>query len=301
MCSDDIIKGVAKTIENLTKSKKLTHLEYKKRLIKIWNEVAPRYHERWAKYDIGPFRSSSELVKLADIRPGHMVLDLACGTGAITKRIAAKVGSSGTVVGVDSSISAIKIAKKEINNKTNLDFVLSDAEFIKFNKKFDVVTCQYALFFFPKAGKVLRNIKQYLKKNGTLALTLHGNKDTVPYFSSILDVVEKFIPDYVPQGTPNLDRFGTSSNLKKTISASGFTDIRILEYTFTYRPGTFSDYWQNYLKYLAKPLKEKIKTLSAEQRGKMKDQIKQNTLPYTKKSGQIVFPWKILILTAKKP
>lgn len=284
----------------MIRSKKLTHAEYKKRLIKTWNEIAPRYHRRWAKNNIGPFRSSSELVKLADIQTGYVVLDLACGTGAVTKRIAAKVGSTGKVVGVDSSISAIKIAKKE-NNKTNLDFILSDAEFIKFNKKFDVVTCQYALFFFPNANKVLRNIKQYLKKNGTLALTLHGNKDTVPYFSSILDVVEKFIPDYIPQGTPNLDRFGTRDQLKKTISSSGFTNVRIREYVFDYRPGTFPDYWQNYLKYLAKPLKEKIKTLSVIQKKKMKNQIKQNTLPYTKKSGQIVFPWKVLILIAKRP
>jgi ubiquinone/menaquinone biosynthesis C-methylase UbiE len=284
----------------LLRSKEITRSEYKKRLIKTWNEVAPRYHKRWAKNNIGPFRSSSELVRLANIRAGHTVLDLACGTGAITKRVTARVGLSGKVIGVDSSISAIKIAKKEIS-KANLDFILSDAEFIKFNKKFDVVTCQYALFFFPNALKVLRNIKQYLKKNGTLALTLHGNKDTVPYFSNILDVVEKFIPDYIPQGTPNLDRFGTRDQLKKIISKAGFTNIRIWEYTFTYNPGTFSDYWQNYLKYLARPLKEKIKALSDVEKKKMKNQIKQNTLPYTKKSGQIIFPWKVLILIAKRP
>jgi ubiquinone/menaquinone biosynthesis C-methylase UbiE len=285
----------------LVRTKKLTNLEYKKQLIKTWNEIAPRYHKRWAKNNIGPFRSSSELVRLADIQTGHAVLDLACGTGAITKRIAAKVGSAGIVIGVDSSISAIKIAKKENNHKTNLDFVLSDAEFIKFNKKFDVVTCQYALFFFPNAHKVLQNIKQYLKKNGTLALTLHGNKDSVPYFSSILDVITKFIPDYTPQGTPNLDRFGTKEQLKKTISKAGFTNIRIQECVFTYRPGTFSDYWQNYLKYLSKLLKEKIKTLSIIQKQKLKDQIKQKTIPYTKKNGQITFPWKVLILIAKRP
>ena len=285
----------------MVRTKKFTYLEYKKRLIKTWDEIAPRYHERWAKNNIGPFRSSSELVKLANIRTGYTVLDLACGTGAITKRITTMVGSTGKVVGVDSSISAIKIAKKENNHKTNLDFVLSDAEFIKFNKKFDVVTCQYALFFFPNAHKVLLNIKQYLKKNGTLALTLHGKGDSVPYFSSILDVIIKFIPDYTPQGTPNLDRFGTKEQLKKTISKAGFTNVRIQEHIFTYRPGTFSDYWQNYLKYLSKPLKEKIKTLSIIQKQKMKDQIKQKTTFYTKKNGQIIFPWKVLILTAKKP
>ena len=182
-----------------------------------------------------------------------------------------------------------------------MNFILSDVEFIKFNKKFDLVTCQYALFFFPNAEKVLQNIKQYLKKNGILALALHGSKDSVPYFSSILDVMTKFIPDYIPDGAPNLDRFGTKEQLRKTISKAGFRDIKIQEYFFSYNPGTFTDYWQNYLKYLAKPLKEKIKTLSNSQIRKMKNQIKQNTLSYTKKSGQIIFPWKVIILVAKNP
>ena len=276
-------------------------IEYKRRLIKTWNEIAPRYHKRWAKDNIGPFRSSSKLVKLADVKTGYTVLDMACGTGVITKRLLTKVGKTGTVIGIDSSITAIKIAEKENRNKTNLNFILSDVEFIKFNKKFDLVTCQYALFFFPNAEKVLQNIKQYLKKNGILALALHGSKDSVPYFSSILDVITKFIPDYIPDGAPNLDRFGTKEQLRKTISKAGFRDIKIQEYSFSYNPGTFTDYWQNYLKYLAKPLKEKIKTLSNSQIRKMKNQIKQNTLSYTKKSGQIIFPWKVIILVAKNP
>ena len=41
-----------------------------------------------------------------------MVLDIACGTGAVTKKISNKVGKSGMVLGLDVSIIAIKIAKK---------------------------------------------------------------------------------------------------------------------------------------------------------------------------------------------
>ena len=86
----------------------------------------------------------------------------------------------------------------------------------------------------------------------------------------------------------------------KVIANAGFTNIKVREFVFSYSPGTFDRYWQDYLKYLAKPLKEKIKKLSSSQRNKMKNQIKQRTRPYTK-NNKILFPWKVLILTATKP
>ena len=72
----------------------------------------PRYHKRWASLSKGPFQSTKELVKLVDIKKGNSVLDLACGTGVVTKKIRDKVSTSGFVVGVDTSTTAITIAKK---------------------------------------------------------------------------------------------------------------------------------------------------------------------------------------------
>lgn len=274
-------------------------MEYKKRIIKTWNEIAPRYHNRWAKGDIGPFKSTSELVSLSKIKPGDHVLDLACGTGVVTKKILSKVRPHGYVVGVDSSFTAIRIAKKW-NGRGNLDFVIADAEHVDFNKKFDVVTCQYAIFFFPNTQKALQNAKRCLKKQGMIALSVHGRGNTVPFFSSILEVIPKFIPDYVPAG-PSFDRFGTSKELRRVAAKAGFTDIRVRQYRFQYSPGTFSNYWSNYMRYLATPLKQKIRDLNETQLAQMKEQIRQKTIPYTGRGGRIIFPWKVLILTAKKP
>ena len=284
-----------------SKKTKLNSIEYKRRMITTWNEIAPKYHKRWAKDNIGPFKSTTKLVSMAKIRHGYKVLDLACGTGVVTKEILKKVGHSGQVTGIDSSQTAIKIAKRWNNAKPNVNFVIADAEQIVFNEKFDAITCQYALFFFPNTNIVLKQIRHCLKKNGTLAISVHGEKNTVPHFSSILDVMIKFIPDYIPPGTPSLDRFGTKTSLRKALEKADFTNIKINQHNFEYRPGTFSNYWNDYLKYLTKPLKEKIYKIPTHQRYSIREQIRKNTLPYTKKSGQIVFPWKVLIATAKNP
>jgi len=278
---------------------KIIHSEYKQRNMKIWNEVAPRYHKRWASVNKGPFQSTKKLIELIKIKKSNRVLDVACGTGVVTKEIQKKIGKTGYTIGIDTSTTAIKIAKKWNTKNENLDFINTDAENFTFSKKFDIVTCQYALFFFPNAQKALKNMKKSLKKTGRIGISVHGSKNNVPFFSSILDSATKYIPDYVPPGTPDLDRFGTKSALRTEIKKAGFSKIIVKEFVFHYSPGKFEDYWKNYIKYIAEPLKEKLNALGYSKRKEFKKSVKENTIQYTNKNGEIIFPWQILILTAQ--
>jgi len=271
--------------------------KYKQRTIAVWNEVAPFYHKRWAKKEVGPFAVTKKLLDLSKIKNGDNVLDLACGTGLVTKKLIRKVGRNGQVYAIDSSESAIKIAKKWTGTSKNLHFVRADAEKVQFKTKFDAITCQYALFFFPDEQKVLKNMKNVLKKNGKITLAVHG-KYNVPYFDSILEPIKKMIPDYLPK-YPEMDRFGTKDTFSAAIKKAGFSKIVVKKFVFKYSPGTFSDYWNNYKRHLSKPLKEKFDSLTRFQKSNLREMIKDNTLEYTKKNGKIVFPWEVLVLTAK--
>lgn len=273
--------------------------DYKKRNMSVWNEVAPRYHKRWATAKKGPFQSTKKLVELIDVKKGDHILDVASGTGVVTKLLNQKVGKSGFVVGADTATTAIKVAKKWNKKTPNLLFVNADAENFSFKEKFDIITCQYALFFFPNAQKALKNMKNSLKESGKLGISVHGHPDRVPYFDSIFDAVTKFIPNYVPPGTPDFDRFGTKKALRDEIKKAGFRKITVKDYNFPYSPGTFEQYWSNYLRYVAKPIKEKLDSLEGSQRKELKEMVRDNTKQYTKKNGMIQFPWEVLILTAK--
>jgi ubiquinone/menaquinone biosynthesis C-methylase UbiE len=265
----------------------------------IWNEVAPRYHKRWASENKGPFASTKKLVDSVDIKKGNKVLDVACGTGVVTKKLIQKVGKTGHVIGADTSVTAIKIAKKWNNNIQNVLFVNADAENLSFAEKFDIITCQYALFFFPNASKALKNMRKSLKESGKLGMSVHGHRDRVPYFGNILDAVTQFIPEYIPPGTPDLDRYGTKKSFRDEVKKAGFSNVTVKDYTFKYSPGNFDDYWRNYLKYVAKPIKEKLNSLEKSQRKELKEMIRDNTKTHTKRNGTIQFPWEVLILTAK--
>ena len=272
-------------------------IKYKQRTISVWNEVAPFYHKRWAKNEIGPFAVTKKLLDSSKIKKSDSVLDLACGTGLVTKKLLNKVGKNGQIYAIDSSESAIKIAKRWIGNAKNLHFIRADAEKVQFNTKFDVITCQYALFLFPNEQKVLRNMKKFLKNDGRITLTVHG-KYNVPYFDSILEPIKKIIPDYLPK-YPEMDRFGTKETFADAIKKAGFSKIVVKKFVFQYSPGTFTEYWCNYKRYLSKPLKEKFDSLTKFQKSNLREMVKDNTLQYAKKNGKIVFPWEVLVLTAK--
>jgi cyclopropane fatty-acyl-phospholipid synthase-like methyltransferase len=62
-------------------------IQYKDNTRLNWNTVALKYHEDWASTYTGPFKSTIELAKLAEINQNDMVLDLACGTGAVANEV----------------------------------------------------------------------------------------------------------------------------------------------------------------------------------------------------------------------
>ncbi len=273
------------------------HTEYKRQNIRTWNEIAPRYHRRWAGTSTGPWRSSDKLVQLSGIKKDDMVLDVACGTGVVTGKIGDRVGDGGLVVGIDASTAAIRIAKRLSRRKRNVDFVNGDAERFSFKERFDVITCQYALFFFPNSQRALKNMAKSLKKDGVLGISVHGNN--TPYYSSIIDVITRYIPDYLPTGSTRLDRFGTAPELKREVARAGFRGVSVREFDFSFSPGTFDDYWRKYRRYLPRQAREKLGGLSRRDQLEIRRQVREKTVPYTGRNGRIVFPWQVLISTAK--
>lgn len=276
------------------------HGEYKKSNMDTWNEIAPKYHKRWAGKMRGPLQSTEKLVRDVGVKGGDRVLDVACGTGLVTRMLAGAVGDSGHVVGADASMSAIRIAQRL--RRRNVSFLNMDAENMAFAGRFDVVTCQFALFFFPDAPRALGCMRRNLKRpGGRIGIAVHGGRDKVPYYKAVLDAAAEFIPDYVPEGTPQLDRYSTKKGLRNVVREAGFSNVAVREYAFSYSPGTFGSYWGEYQRYVAKPLRAKIDALGRRRKAEFREEIRRNTAAYTDRgNGAITFPWHVLVLTAMR-
>ena len=269
--------------------------DYKLRTAAAWDEVAPRYHKRWAGAGAGPFAATARLVRMAGIRRGDRVLDMACGTGAATRRAARAAGRTGSVVGFDMSASALRVARR-FAGSANVHLCLADAETVRFAGRFDAAVCQYALFYFPDSLAALRNARRMLREGGTLAVAVHG--DNAPFFTSILDAARRRIPGFDPPGAPDLNRFGTMGALRAEVERAGFEVVREETMLFRHSPGTFEDYKRGHLRYIAAAQRRRLMSLPRADRRGFWDDVRANAAPYTARSGRITFPWEVLALAA---
>ena len=101
--------------------------------------------------------------------PGERILDLGCGDGALTKKIAA---SGAQVIGVDSSPSMIQSARK-----LGIDARLMSGEELAFDEEFDAVFSNAALHWMPHQDRVLAGVYRALKPGGRFVAEMggHGN------------------------------------------------------------------------------------------------------------------------------
>jgi ubiquinone/menaquinone biosynthesis C-methylase UbiE len=268
-------------------------IQYKITTKANWNTVAPDYHYNWADQKVGPFKSTTELVKIADIVPDDKVLDVACGTGVVSKEISQLLGPKGLLVGIDLSRTALKIAKGTITFP-NTNFLEMDAENIGFNFKFDKVTCQYGVMFFPDSHKVLKSIKKILNHKGMVVVAVHGLAEDVPYFSTIMKPILEHIPDIRPEGTPTVHRFGNPKDLESELAKAGFVNVTVARHEFVYKPGTFEEYWEDYMHSTANSIRAKLESHGTKIMNKIKQDAKNNASTY-EKNGKLIFPWTILI------
>src|SRR3954454_18992379 len=93
-------------------------------------------------------------------QPGERVIDLGCGFGDTTQRIAGMVGPQGEAVGVDAAQRFIELARTETEEArvSNARFIVGDVETISFEDRFDLAFSRMGVMFFANPAAALRNV-----------------------------------------------------------------------------------------------------------------------------------------------
>jgi demethylmenaquinone methyltransferase/2-methoxy-6-polyprenyl-1,4-benzoquinol methylase len=161
--------------------------------------VADVFHSVAAKYDVmndlmsfGIHRLWKRFtIDMSGVRPGNKVLDLAGGTGDLTKKFSKIVGPSGKVVLADINSSMLEVGRERLTNQGyvgNIEYVQANAQFLPFeDNTFDVITIAFGLRNVTDKDEALRSMFRVLKPGGRL-LVLEFSQTTNPLLKKAYDV-----------------------------------------------------------------------------------------------------------------
>jgi trans-aconitate methyltransferase len=125
---------------------------------------------------------------LLDPQPGERILDVGCGEGTLTRRIAER---GATVTGIDDSLEMIRAA-----HANGVDALVVDASDMHFDEEFDAAFSNAALHWMPQKDAVASGIFRALKPAGRFAGEM-GGEGNIAKLREALDT-ELVIRGYVP-------------------------------------------------------------------------------------------------------
>jgi ubiquinone/menaquinone biosynthesis C-methylase UbiE len=135
------------------------------------------------------------LLDHATPQPGEHVLDVACGTGVVSRMIAPTAGANGRVVGLDVNPAMLAVARNQPapdgapiqwREESALAMSLPDASF-------DLVLCQQGLQFFPNHAAGVREMRRMLKPGGRAAVACWQSLDHNPAFKAMIQAEARYL------------------------------------------------------------------------------------------------------------
>lgn len=242
------------------------------------------------------------VVALADPRSGERVLDVACGTGVVTRLVARQVGRTGKVVGLDLNPGMLAVAAataaSEPPTSASITWQEASATRMPFpDGAFDVAYCQLGLQFFPDRPAALREMHRVLVSGGRVGLMVWRGIEHSPGF----DILAAALARHVSPEAAGIMRapFGLAEaeELRGLIAAAGFRDITIRPVAGTVRFPSVARFVQDYV--AGSPLAGHVAKVSDEARAALVGEV-GDALRSHLAGGALAFPIEAHLASARK-
>jgi ubiquinone/menaquinone biosynthesis C-methylase UbiE len=199
----------------------------RKGMIHRGREAARQFQETIVPHMLGPW--IPDLIGMAGLGPGDHVLDLACGTGAVSRAIAERVLPSGSLYAVDINAAMLEVAREAAREPgTRIHWVLGDAVELPISAaSVDVVVCQQGLQFFPDRAGALREMKRVLLPQGRVALAVWSNIENNPYCLSLARSLAGRVGDEVSEQMRSSFSLCDTRELRDLFEGAGFAEVEI--------------------------------------------------------------------------
>jgi SAM-dependent methyltransferase len=250
----------------------------------LQGNAAERY-ERW----LVPFISGPwvpPLLDLVELRAGERVLDVACGTGVVSRLAARRVAPRGSVTGIDLNEGMLSVAGRlPLPPGLTIEWRQGSALALPFpDQAFDVVVCQHGLMFFPDRLKALGEMRRVLALGGRVAICVWTGPS--PYFTAQREALARYVSSEAASTSAVAFSLGDAVELSGLLTGAGFRDVVVHLVPLTLRLPAPEEFVLRHLSAL--PPAELIAAASEDTRAALVAHIKDATRAYVDGYGLAV-------------
>ena len=275
--------------------------------IQLWN--APGMGPKWVDLDerlnamIGPLGNTA--IDRAGVASGEAVLDVGCGCGNTTLELARRVGSSGTVTGIDISTVMLERARERIKEagQGQVDFENADAQTHVFHARFDLVFSRFGVMFFADPRAAFANLRSALRPGGRLAFLCWQPVAKNPWMmvptAAAASHVE--LPPPPEPNAPGPFAFGDDERVRGILEGAAFEDVQLEAYEegLLLGGGLELDETIDFFVRGVGPLSRILSELTPEKVDRVKAAVREAIEPYQTDDG-VRMPAATWIVTAKR-
>lgn len=164
--------------------------------------------------------------RIATIRPSRL-LELACGSGRVTKRLCESLEGVGVVTATDISPAMIEEARRNVS-ADNVEWNVVDAMDLPYpDNSFDAVVCQFGIMFVPDRVRAYMEARRVLKPGGTVLVSSWDSLEANPIAQPPNELLHQFFPDNTPRFYEIPFSYNDESIMRHEFKDAGFEEVTI--------------------------------------------------------------------------
>lgn len=239
-----------------------------------------KLHSDPDKYQLGMGSWSKILAPLfvdfiGDIKAEDQVLDVGCGTGAVTFTIANNAKSS-KIIGIDRSVGYIEYARAN-NAYPHVTFEVGDAQELPYvDASFDKCVSSLILNLLPDTRKGVKEMRRVTKVGGLVAACVWDNTGGMELLRSFWDAAVALEPEAERLHQKHFT-YGSVEALSDLWAATGLKNVETRGLVIPIKLGSFDDFWVSHATAQG-PAGHYIRNLSQDRQEALKERLRNDIL-----------------------